>query len=181
MNILQEIKLSIAKTLAQLSEENTQEGILYSEQEINLNSPVYVFNDKNELVKAPDGVYTNDKRYIVQNGVITSIEMDEAPAEAPVETPVEIPAEPIETPTEVETPAPVEPEVEEPKGPSETDILRETISKLEESLNKQSETIEKLITSYNNLTDEKKPVEIKDSKIEKDVHPALAYANQHKK
>lgn len=198
MNLLQQIKMSVAKQLAQLNEQTTDKGIIYYETEwLNVNDMIYIFDSSNQLVPAPSGEYNlpdtetitvYKEKYIVENGVIKekvteSVYVDKAIEESNLniqmneETPAtpETPQVEVQETPEVETPE--VPEVETPKVPTETDIMRESITKLEESLLKQNEIIEKLTTSYNNLLDERKTVEIKDKKVDNNgVHPALQIA-----
>lgn len=196
MNLLQQIKMSVAKQLAQLNEQTTDKGIVYYETEwLNVNDMIYIFDSTNQLVPAPSGEYNlpdtetvqiYKQKYIVENGVIKekvteSVYVDKATEESNLDIQMneETPATPetpqVEVPETPETPE--VPEVETPKVPTETDIMRESITKLEESLLKQNEIIEKLTTSYNNLLDERKTVEIKDKKVDNNgVHPALQIA-----
>lgn len=198
MNLLQQIKMSVAKQLAQLSEVETNKGVLYSENEYpNVNDVVYIWDENQGLfVLAPTGEYElPDKetitiykeKFIIVDGVLTerissSVYIDKSTEQniQMSDEPVNLdPVEPVDPtqPDQIETTDPVEPVVEEPKGPSETDLMRESISKLEESLSKQNEIIEKLTISYNNLLDEKKTVEVKDKKVDNNgVHPALQIA-----
>lgn len=183
MNLLQQVRLSLAKQLAQLNEQTTDKGIVYYETEwLNVNDTIYVFDSSNQLVPAPSGEYnipdteTVDvykEKYIVENGVIKekvteSVYADKSTEDSNVEMSEE---------SETESQGPSETTESEPQGPSETDLIKETISKLEETLKAQNETIEKLTTSYNNLLEEKKSVEIKDKKVENNgIHPSLQIA-----
>lgn len=193
MNLLQQIKMSVAKQLAQLNEQTTDKGILYYESDyINIDDVVYIFDSTNQLVPAPTGEYNlpdtesvsiYKSKYIIVDGVVKntvseSVYISKSTEESNIdiqmseETPIVTEELKVETPITPEVPV-----IEEPKGPSETDLMRESISKLEESLNKQNEIIEKLTTSYNNLLDERKSVEIKDKKADNNgVHPALQIA-----
>lgn len=198
MNLLQQIKFSVAKQLAQLSEVETSKGILYSENEYpNVNDTVYIWDENQGLfVLAPTGEYElpdtqsitiYKEKYIIVDGVLTERVSSSVYVDKATESNIQMSDEPTNTdqieptnsnePDQTETNDPIKTDVEEPKGPSETDLMRESISKLEESLNKQNEIIEKLTTSYNNLLDERKSVEIKDKKVDNNgVHPALQIA-----
>lgn len=198
MNLLQQIKMSVAKQLAQLSEVETNKGVLYSENEYpNVNDVVYIWDENQGLfVLAPTGEYElpdtetitiYKEKFIIVDGVLTerisssvyidkSTEQNIQMSDEPVNLDQVEPVDPTQ-PDQIENTDPVEPVVEEPQGPSETDLIKETISKLEETLKAQNETIEKLTTSYNNLLEEKKSVEIKDKKVENNgVHPSLQIA-----
>ncbi len=196
MNLLEQIKMSVAKQLAQLNEQVTDKGVVYYETEwLNVNDMIYVFDSSNQLVPAPSGEYNlpdtetitvYKEKFIVESGVIKekvteSVYVDKATDEIEtpeIETQIEMNEETPETPETIETPA--TPEVEESKGPTESDLLKESISKLEDSINKQNEIIEKLTISYNNLLEDKKSIEIKDKKVDNSVSPLQIAFNKNK-
>ena len=135
-------RLTLARLLKLYSEVNTKEGLLISEDELEVGTEVFVVNDEGLLTPANDGEYhTDEATYKVESGIIVSIEKVEKPVEVPVEEPVEEPMaeEPAEEPVE----EPVE-EVNVDEMQAEIDRLKaenETLRAENENLHAENDTL----------------------------------------
>ena len=113
--IMKKNLLTLAKMIMQLSQTQTDKGVLVAEAELAEGVEVFVEDENGELIPAVDGEYiTEDKVIVVAEGKVSEIKdkEEEKPAEPAAEEPK--PEEMATEPTEPAEPAePAEPEPDE--------------------------------------------------------------------
>lgn len=142
MSKLTQIKLELAKMLAQFSDVKTDKGVLTwdSEEDLRAGMDVYVMNENGEYNPAEDGEYVSEdgKTILVKDGKVESI--TDPKAEVDPEEPVE--EVPVETAEEPATEEPVDPTVET-DGDKETET--DAIDAIHREINELYDVVNKLI------------------------------------
>lgn len=137
MSKLTQIKLELAKILAQFSDVKTDKGVLTwdSDEDLRAGMDVYVMNENGEYNPAEDGEYVSEdgKTILVKDGKVESI--TDPKAEIDPEEPVE--EVPVETAEE-----PVDPVVET-DGDKETET--DAIDAIHREINELYDVVRKLI------------------------------------
>ena len=137
----------LARLLKLLSEMVTDKGVLVSEGEIEVGAEVFVYDEQNEAVPAPDGEYVvegGELTVVVANGIVTEIrQMEELPIEQPVDTPAEEASEETSEMAEEEAPAEEMP-AEEPAEEIDVEALKAEI----EALKAENEELKARIAEY---------------------------------
>ena len=137
MSKLTQIKLELAKILAQFSDVKTNNGVLTwdSDEDLRAGMDVYVMNENGEYNPAEDGEYVSEdgKTILVKDGKVESI--TDPKAEIDPEEPVE--EVPVETAEE-----PVDPVVET-DGDKETET--DAIDAIHREINELYDVVRKLI------------------------------------
>lgn len=106
----------LAKMILKLAEMKTNNGVLISDDEIEVGREVFIENTEGELVAAPDGEYVaeDDRTFVVADGKVAEIREKEADEQPVEEAPVEEQAEEVEQAEE-------QVEEEQPDQPDEKD------------------------------------------------------------
>lgn len=106
----------LAKMILKLAEMKTNNGVLISDDEIEVGREVFIENPEGELIAAPDGEYVaeDDRTFVVADGKVAEIREKEADEQPVEEAPVEEQAEEVEQAEE-------QPEEEQPDQPDEKD------------------------------------------------------------
>lgn len=148
MRKLTQIKLELAKMLAQFSDVKTDKAILTwdSDEDLRAGMDVYVMNENGEYNPAEDGEYVSEdgKTILVKDGKVESI--TDPKAEVDPEEPVE--EVPVETAEEPATEEPVDPTVET-DGDKETET--DAIDAIHREINELYDIVDKLIKKVADL------------------------------
>lgn len=152
MNKSKKTRLMLARLLKLYSEVITDEQVtLISEGELTVGAEVFVTNEDGDLTPAADGEYhAEGVTYVVEAGVITSVEKKEEEVVVEEETTTEEPVEMEDTVEEEETIATIEEVVEEAvavveEAPAETEEDKD--AKIAELESKIAE-LEAIIAEY---------------------------------
>lgn len=134
MSKLTQIKLELAKILAQFSDVKTDKGVLTwdSDEDLRAGMDVYVMNENGEYNPAEDGEYVSEdgKTILVKDGKVESITDPKAEIDP-------------EEPVVVETAEPVVDPVVETDGDKETET--DAIDAIHREINELYEVVRKLI------------------------------------
>ena len=148
MSKLTQIKLELAKILAQFSDVKTDKGVLTwnSDEDLRAGMDVYVMNENGEYNPAEEGEYVSEdgKVILVKDGKVESI--TDPKAEVDPEEPVE--EVPVETAEEPTTEEPVDPTVET-DGEKETET--DAIDAIHREINELYDVVDKLIKKVADL------------------------------
>lgn len=154
--------LAFARLLRAFQEITTDRGALICDDEIKLNSEVFVLNEEGNLIPAPSGIYKTDiTEYQVEGGKVVSISYTEEEKQDVIDETVDIVEETIEVMEETVEVKEEEPiveevndEVEQLKAEIETlrvenEALKTEIEELKKQLEEPiEEPIEKQETVY---------------------------------
>lgn len=117
----------LSKMLLRLSEVNTDKGVLYCDDQMEVGKEVFIM-ENSEYVPAPDGDYESETQIIsVVDGKISEIKDKEMPEVQPEEVVVEVKEEEVEEPIAEE--------------PSELEVLRAKVSEYEAAIEEMRKKI----------------------------------------
>lgn len=134
--------LAFARLLRAFQEITTDRGALICDDEIKLNSEVFVLNEEGNLIPAPSGIYKTDiTEYQVEGGKVVSISYTEEEKQDVIDETVDIVEETVEV---LEEEPIVEEEVDEP-------IVNEEVEALKVENEELKATIEALKTEIEEL------------------------------
>lgn len=170
--------LAFARLLRAFQEITTDRGALICDDEIKLNSEVFVLNEEGNLIPAPSGIYKTDiTEYQVEGGKVVSISYTEEEKQDVIDETVDIVEETVEV---LEEEPIVEEVVDEPIVNEEVEALKvenEELKATIEELKKEIEDLKKQLEEPSaDAIEEQNTVYSKQEKIKRTSLDALARA-----
>jgi hypothetical protein len=170
--------LAFARLLRAFQEITTDRGALICDDEIKLNSEVFVLNEEGNLIPAPSGIYKTDiTEYQVEGGKVVSISYTEEEKQDVINETVDIVEETVEV---LEDEPIVEEVVDEPIVNEEVEALKvenEELKATIEELKKEIEDLKKQLEEPSaDAIEEQNTVYSKQEKIKRTSLDALARA-----
>ena len=134
--------LAFARLLRAFQEITTDRGALICDDEIKLNSEVFVLNEEGNLIPAPSGIYKTDiTEYQVEGGKVVSISYTEEEKQDVIDETVDIVEETVEV---LEEEPIVEEVVDEPIVNEELEALKVENEELKATIEELKKEIEEL-------------------------------------